>query len=92
MEKCKEELTDFVKGIELIYSQLYSLLEKEGLRKIDALNKKFNANCYEVLLTEVDEKKDEDTVIEELQKGYMLNDKILRYAKVKISKRPNGGK
>lgn len=90
--KHTEKKEDFVKGIELIYSQLYSLLEKEGLKKIDALNRKFDANYHEVLLTEVDETKDEDTVIEELQKGYMINSKVLRYTKVKISKRLDVGK
>jgi len=84
-----ENKEDFVKGMELIYSQLYSLLEKEGLRKIDALNKKFDTAYHEVLLTEDNGEKEENTVTEELQKGYMLNNKVLRYTKVKISKGVN---
>lgn len=79
---------NFVKGIEMIYGQIYSLLKKEGLKKIEALNKKFDSNYHEVLLSEVRNDVDEDIVIEELQKGYMLNNKVLRYAKVKISKKP----
>ncbi len=80
---------DFVKGIELIYSELYSILEDEGLTKIDALNTKFDPYYHEVLLTEESEK-DPNTVLEELQKGYKLHDKVLRHSKVKISKQ--GGK
>lgn len=88
----KEKSENFVKGVEMIYSQLYSILEKEGVRKIEALNKKFDANYHEVLLVENDEKKDDDVVVEELQGGYMLNGKVLRYAKVKINKRLEGVK
>jgi len=75
---------EFVKGIELIYSQLYSLLEKEGLKKIDA-NGKLDTNYHEVLLKEESDK-EEDQILEELQKGYMLNGKVLRYSKVKVNK------
>ncbi|MFH1641708.1 MAG: nucleotide exchange factor GrpE [Nanoarchaeota archaeon] len=74
----------FVKGVELIYSQLYTMLEKEGLRKI-AAEGKLNPNLHDVLLKEKSDK-EEDTILEELQKGYMLGDKVLRYARVKVSK------
>ena len=74
-----------VKGVELIYTQLYSLLEKEGLKKINA-DGKFDPNLHEVLLKEKS-CKEEDVIIEELQKGYMLNDKVIRCSKVKVSKK-----
>ena len=75
----------FVKGVELIFSQLYQLLEDEGLRPIDALGKKFDPYKHEVLLTQESDK--EDLVLEELQKGYMLCDKVIRHSKVKIAKK-----
>ena len=65
---------NFVKGVELIYSQLYSLLEKEGLKKI-AAEGKFDPHYHEVLIKDKSDKT-EDAILEELQKGYMLNDKI----------------
>src|SRR3989338_1339737 len=77
---------DFVKGVELIFSQLYQLLEKEGLRKIEAEGKKFDPYKHEVLMTEKSDK-EEDAVLEELQKGYMLGDKVIRHSKVKVSKK-----
>ena len=86
--KNTEKKEDFIKGIEMIYSQFYSLLEKEGLNKIDALNKKFDPNYHEVLLIE-NLDKEEGIVLEELQKGYMLNEKVIRHTKVKISKGAN---
>jgi len=76
---------EFVKGVELIYAQLVGALEAEGLRPIKTAGEKFDPYRHEVLLQEESDK-DEDMIIEELQKGYMMNDKVLRYAKVKISK------
>ncbi len=74
----------FIHGMKMIYAQFHSALESEGLRPIAALGEKFDPYRHEVLLKEESEKPDE-TVLEELQKGYMLKDKILRYSKVKIS-------
>ena len=77
----------FVKGMELIYSQLYTLLEKQSVKKIEALGKHFDPYKHEVMIT-VDSDKD-GIVLEELQKGYMMHDKVLRHAKVKIGKKNN---
>jgi len=77
---------EFKKGVELIYSQFWQILEAEGLRPIECAGKKLDPFCHEVLLQEESDKP-EDTVIEELQKGYMLKDGVLRPAKVKISKK-----
>ena len=80
----KDKNEDFIKGVELIYAQLYSLLEKEGIKKINAIGQKLDPSLHEVMLTE---NGDEDNIIsEELQGGYMINDKVLRYAKVKVRK------
>ncbi len=75
---------NFIKGIELIYSQFYSALEAQGLRRIDALGKKFDPYKHEVLLQEKSAK-EEEIVLEELQTGYMLGDTVLRYTKVKVA-------
>jgi len=78
--------SDFVKGIELIYSQLYDVLEKEGIRRIETTNRKFDHNLHEVMLV-AESDAEPDTIIEELQPGYTLNSRVLRPAKVKISKK-----
>ncbi|MBS3157878.1 nucleotide exchange factor GrpE [Candidatus Woesearchaeota archaeon] len=75
---------NFIKGIELIYSQFYSALETQGVRKIEAVGKKFDPYKHEVLLQEKSEK-GEDIILEELQAGYMLGDVVLRYSKVKVA-------
>ena len=70
-------------GIKMIYSELYSILEKQGLISIKAQGK-FNPELHEVLIQE--EGKKDGIILEELQKGYTLNDKLIRASKVKISK------
>jgi len=76
-----------IKGVELVYAQLYSALEEEGLQKINALNQKFDPYKEEALLTEPAQNEAEDDIVcEELQKGYMLNNAVLRTSKVRIKK------
>ncbi|MBW3015488.1 nucleotide exchange factor GrpE [Candidatus Woesearchaeota archaeon] len=82
--KADKNSDDFVKGIELIYSELFEILENEGLKRIEATNKEFDPYLHEALLVEESDK--ENIVLEELQKGYMLNGKVIRHTKVKVSK------
>jgi molecular chaperone GrpE len=72
-------------GMEMVYSQLMKSMEKHGLSKIDAVGKKFNPCFHEAFLQEESDGP-EGVILEELQKGYMLNDKVLRHSKVKVSK------
>ncbi len=74
---------DLRKGIELIYSQLFNLLEENGLRPITCEGT-FDPYQHEALM-KVDSEQPEGIIIEELQKGFTLNGKIIRHAKVKIS-------
>ena len=74
----------FVEGIKMIYAQLYSILEAEGLKPIISAGEKFDPYKHEVLMKE-ESGKPEGMILEEFQKGYMLNDKVLRFSKVKIS-------
>ena len=71
-------------GISRLYRKLFKMLEKHGLKHIDALGKKFDPNLHEVLAKEKSEK-EEGTITEEIQKGYLLDSKVIRYTKVKIS-------
>jgi len=74
----------FIEGIKIIYAQFHSILEAEGLKPIKAVNEKFDPYKHEVLMKEESDKP-EGTILEEFQKGYMLNDGVLRHSKVKIS-------
>jgi molecular chaperone GrpE len=82
--KNTKDNSEFIKGVELIYVQLVSGLEKKGLKIIETQGK-FDPHKHEVLLQEESDK-DSGEILEELQKGYQLNETILRTAKVKVSK------
>lgn len=80
-----EAITSYVKGFDMIYKQLIAILEKEGVKEIEALNQPFDANFQQALMQEVKEGVEPGIVIEVLQKGYMLKDRVLRAALVKVS-------
>ncbi len=69
-------------GIKLVYVQFYKILEKQGLRVIKSEGK-FDPKIHEALIKE--EGKEYGLILEEIKKGYMLNDKLIRASKVKIS-------
>lgn len=75
----------YKKGVEMIYNQLIQALKKEGVEEIDCLNKPFDANYHQAIMMEKKEDVESGVVIEVLQKGYMLKDRILRAAMVKVS-------
>ncbi len=73
------------KGIEMVYDQLIKSLKDEGVEEIDCLNKDFDPNFEQSIMVEKKEGVKSNVVIEVLQKGYMLKDRVLRAAMVKIS-------
>jgi len=83
--KHKNNSNEFAKGIELIYNQLILLLKSEGVTEINAVGKKFDPYLHEVLMQQESDK--DDVVLEEFQKGYILNGRVLRHSKVKIGKK-----
>lgn len=75
----------FRKGVEMIYSQLKTALEKEGVTEIEAEGQPFDANWHQALMTEHQDGVEPGMVLQVLQKGYKLKDRILRAAMVKVS-------
>ena len=80
-----KEFIDIKNGIELIEKELQVTLEKNNITYIDCLNKKFDPNFHQAL-SEIESDKDHGTVVEEIQKGYMLHDRLLRPSLVNIAK------
>src|SRR4029450_1565131 len=74
------------KGVELIHGKLPDLLAKYGVRPIDALGADFDPNVHQAVVHEASPDHREGEVIGELRKGYMLNDRLLRPAMVKVAK------
>jgi len=86
-ETHKEDLTVFLKGVEMILAHLYEMLKEYGLKPIEAQGKIFDPHYHEALLQVENKDLPEHTVVEELQKGYLLNERVIRTAKVKVSKK-----
>jgi molecular chaperone GrpE len=76
----------FRKGVELIHKQMLDFLRKRGVTPIEALGADFDPNFHQAVIHETSPKHREGEVIEELQRGYMLGDKLLRPAMVKVAK------
>jgi len=75
-----------ITGMELIYKQLKSVLEKNGLVSIKALGEKFDPYKHEAMMQTPSKDDEEDMILEEFSRGYMLNNKVIRYSKVRVSK------
>lgn len=72
-------------GVQMIYDQLIATLKDEGVEAIDALNQEFDPNLHSAMMTEAVEGVEPNIVVMELQKGYMIKDRILRASLVKVS-------
>jgi molecular chaperone GrpE len=80
-----EQGDEFHRGVSLIYKQLFDVLKKHGVRVIDEANVKFDPNIHEAVVRAEDPSVPEQTVVEILQKGYFLHDRLLRPAMVKVA-------
>ena len=81
-----DEFKDIMLGIELIEKELINSFDKNGIKSFESIGKKFDPNFHQAL-NEVESEEETGTVINEIQKGYMLNDRLLRPALVSISKK-----
>jgi len=80
--------TDVGKGIHMVKKAIDKFLEEQSVRRMDVVGKSFDPYVHEVLKN-IESDKPEGVIIEEIQTGYLFGDKVLRYAKVIVSK---GGK
>jgi molecular chaperone GrpE len=89
LERCLtiENDEDFRDGVELIYNKFTDLLTKEGIKEIPAKGEKFDLNKHEALMVQESEDVENGYIIEELMKGYIYKDKVLKYSKVIVCKK-----
>lgn len=80
-----EGAESFVKGVQMIYRQFESVLQAEGLTAMNSVGEAFNPEFHQAVMQVESDEHEEGIVVEELQKGYMLKDKVLRPAMVKVS-------
>lgn len=86
-EGVSEELSNYAKGMQLIFEQLKTALENAGLKEIEALGCDFDPNVHNAVMTENLEEFDNDKISKVLQKGYKLNDKVVRPSMVAVNKK-----
>ncbi|WP_217557993.1 nucleotide exchange factor GrpE [Paenibacillus sp. GbtcB18] len=82
------ETQDFealTKGIEMVYRQLEQVMTQEGLTPIEAVGQPFNPEFHQAIMQVESDEHEEGIVVEEVQKGYMLKDKVIRPSMVKVS-------
>ena len=80
-----DDVHSFIEGYEMIYKQLMAVLEKEGVTKIEAVGKPFDPNYHQAVMRVPSDEYDDDIVVEVLQEGYLLGEKTLRPAMVKVA-------
>lgn len=81
-----EEIASFKEGVNLIYRQFKGILEKIGVKEIEALGQIFDPYKHHAVMQEEVEDKKENEIIEVFQKGYMFNNKVIRPSMVKVAK------
>ena len=81
-----DEVSRFLSGFKMILGSLTQLLDKYEVKEVDCLGKEFDPHVAEAVLTEHDENKPENVVLEVLTKGYKYKDKLIRPAMVKVNK------
>lgn len=78
----------FLQGVELIYRKLLSVLEKEGVQPIETKNQKFDPKYHEAVATVFLPEREDFEIIEEVRRGYLYHDEVLRPAQVKVNRIP----
>ena len=80
-----DELSKFLEGFKMMYCNQVEILEKYGVKAIDGNNKPFDPTYHQAVMTEKRDGVETGMVLEVLQKGYLLKDKVIRHAMVKVS-------
>lgn len=82
-----DEVANYAKGMELIFTQLKTALEKAGLKEIEALGADFDPNYHNAVMTDSTDEYEDGKISKVMQKGYTLNDRVIRPSMVAVNKR-----
>jgi len=86
-EKLPQSVKNLVEGLKMVQKEFRTILEKSGVKKIDSLNKKFDHNYHQAMMEIEKENVAEGTVVQEIQPGYIMHDRLVRPAMVGVSKK-----
>lgn len=81
-----DETANFVEGMEMIYKQLIDALAAQGVEQMETVGQEFDPNLHHAVMQAEDEETESNIIVEELQKGYKLKDRVIRPAMVKVNK------
>ncbi|HAP35606.1 MAG TPA: nucleotide exchange factor GrpE [Bacteroidetes bacterium] len=87
--KEKSENDPFYKGVELILAKFHKILEVQGVKSMESIGKEFNVDFHDVMMQIPRTDIAEHIIIDEIEKGYFLNDKVIRHAKVVVATSPS---
>ena len=87
-EEHPQSIKNLIEGLLMVKKELSTALEKNGITKIDSLDKKFDPNLHQAMMEIENDDLDEGVVVQEIQTGYMMHDRLLRPAMVGVSKKP----
>ncbi len=80
----EEKDTSFVQGVELVYKQLLTVFEELGVKPIEAVGQEFDPNLHNAVMMVDDDSLESGTVAEEMQKGYLYKETVVRHSMVKV--------
>ena len=86
-EEHPQSIKNLIEGLLMVKKELSTALEKHGITKIDSLNKKFDPNLHQAMMEVENNNLDEGVVVQEIQTGYVMHDRLLRPAMVAVSKK-----
>ena len=92
--KNNKDLDKIIDSMEIVKKDLVSIFKKNGIQAIECINKKFDTNFHQAMLEVENDTKEPGTVVQEIQKGYMMKDRLLRPSLVGVAKKreEKGGK
>ena len=85
--KNNKDLDKIIEGIEIVKKDLVSIFKKNGIEPIECINKKFDPNFHQAMLEVENNTKEPGTVVQEIQKGYMMKNRLLRPSLVGVAKK-----
>ena len=85
--KQKGDLDKFIQGVDMIYSQFWDVLQSKGLECIDCKGKEFDPEIHQAVMQKEVTGEEDNIVLDEIQKGYLLNGKLIRPSMVSVSKK-----
>jgi Molecular chaperone GrpE (heat shock protein) len=87
-ENHPQSIKNLIDGLKMVLKEFKSNLEKHGVKKIETLNQKFDHNFHQAMMEVENDDVEEGTVVQEVQSGYTMHDRLLRAAMVGVSKKP----